>query len=126
MNQYLIEIEPTSITPFCKLDLANNVLALKGRSSSFSSKEFYRPIIEKIDHAFNLGRDTLTANFEFEYFNTTSSKCIFQLLEKLAKAKTSGTNVIINWFYEEDDDDMKETGKDYEEILGLNFNYIPV
>lgn len=126
MEKYSIQIEPTSITPFCKLDLTNNVLAFKGRSSPCSSLDFYNPIIENVDQAFRQGKDTLTANFEFEYFNTSSSKCIYNLLRRLANAKGDGANVIINWFYEEDDDDMRETGEDYEEVLGLTFNYIPV
>ena len=33
---------------------------------------------------------------------------------------------MINWFYEKCDDDMKETGEDYEDVLGMSFNYIIV
>ena len=126
MEIHSLKIESTSITPSCTLDWNNNILNFKGRSSPCSSTEFYKPITEKIVTAFNQGRKSLTANFEFEYFNTSSSKCIYDLLKKLSIAQSKGADVIVNWFYEEDDEDMKETGEDYEEILGLNFNYIPI
>ena len=48
------------------------------------------------------------------------------ITEEAQIAQNNGADVIVNWFYEEDDEDMRETGEDYEEILGLNFNYIPV
>ncbi len=126
METHSLKIAQTSITPSCTLDWDKNTLNMKGRSSPCSSMEFYSPITEKIVHAFRQGRKSLTANFEFEYFNTSSSKCIYDLLKKLSIAQNNGADVIVNWFYEEDDEDMRETGEDYEEILGLNFNYIPV
>ena len=126
MEHYSLHIEPTSITPACQLDFNNGVLDFKGRSSPCSSREFYSPIIQNIEGAFNGGNNTLTANFAFEYFNTSSSKCLFDLLKRLARYKNEGADVIINWFYEEEDEDMKEAGEDYEDILGVGFNYIPM
>lgn len=126
MEQYSLHIEPTGTTPFCQLDFTRGVLDFKGRSSPCASREFYHPIIENIENAFETGSDTLTANFRFEYFNTSSSKCLFDLLKRLAKHKSKGAEVTINWFYDEEDDDMKETGEDYEDLLGVNFNYIPM
>lgn len=122
----ILRIEPTKSTPYCQLDLSEGILDLRGRSSPSSSIEFYSPIIQNVESAFQNGTSTLTANFNFEYFNTSSSKCLFDLLKKLAAYMSKGADVIINWYYEEEDEDMKETGEDYEEILGLSFNYIPV
>ena len=125
-DPYLVKIEPTRITPYFKLDLASGIMDFKGRSSPCASREFYYPIIERIENAFREGTNTLTANFAFEYFNTSSSKCLFDILRKLARYKTEGANVVVNWYYDEFDDDMKETGEDYEDILGMDFNYIPI
>lgn len=126
MNEPTVKIEPTRITPLFKLDLVNGTMEFRGRSASCSSQSFYNPILQRIDDAFKKGTKTLTANFAFEYFNTSSSKCLFDILKRLAQFKNSGANVTINWMYEEYDDDMKETGEDYEDILGVSFNYIPL
>lgn len=82
--------------------------------------------MSKIDAAFTSGLKSLTANFAFEYFNTSSSKCLFDILKRLAQFEQSGMSICVNWFYEEDDEDMRETGEDYEDVLGLSFNYIEI
>jgi len=126
MEKLSFQLKPTRVTPLCRLDMSRHVLDFKGRSSPCSSPKFYHPIIKRIDRVFNSGNSTLTANFRFEYFNTSSSKCIYDLLKQLSKYKQKGAEITINWFFDEDDEDMKEAGEDYEDILGMSFNYIPM
>ena len=126
MEQFSFRIKPTKVTPYCKLDLGKRILSMKGRSSPESSLKFYNPIIKRLDKSFSHGNDTLTANFKFEYFNTSSSKCIYDLLKRLAYHKQNGAQITVNWYYDDGDEDMKEAGEDYEDILGMSFNYIPV
>ena len=40
--------------------------------------------------------------------------------------KTKGAEVLVNWYYEEDDEDMEEAGEDYQAIIKLPFNMIEV
>lgn len=124
MRTSTLKIEPTDVTPFFKLDLRAETMEFRGRSLSCASQRFFKPIMQQIEYAFERGTNTLTANFDFEYFNTSSSKCVFDILKKLALYKSSGANVVINWIYEKYDEDMKETGEDYENILGVSFNHI--
>ena len=125
MEKLSFRIKPTKVTPYCKFDLSKRILSMKGRSSPESSLKFYSPIIKRLDKSFANGNDTLTANFKFEYFNTSSSKCIYDLLKRLAYHEQNGANITVNWYYDEGDEDMKEAGEDYEDILGMRFNYIP-
>ena len=37
-----------------------------------------------------------------------------------------GNPVEINWYYEEDDEDMFEAGEDYQSIINLNFKMIEI
>jgi hypothetical protein len=61
---------------------------------------------------------------KLEYFNTSSSKCILDLFKKLERL--DGTEVSINWYFEEDDEDMEEAGEDYQAIINLPFKMIEV
>ena len=126
MKELSFIIKPTKVTPACRFDVSRQRLDFKGRSSPESSLKFYNPIMKRLEKSFIDGNDTLTANFKFEYFNTSSSKCIYDLLKQLARHKSKGADITINWYYEEDDFDMKEAGEDYEDILGIEFNYISV
>ena len=38
----------------------------------------------------------------------------------------SGTDVKVNWYYEEDDEDMLAAGEDYQAIIDLPFKMIEV
>ena len=57
-------------------------------------------------------------NVQLEYFNTSSSKCILDVFKKLEAIHKAKNDVIINWHYEEDDEDMLEAGEDYESSSG--------
>ncbi len=86
---------------------------------------FYQRIYDTIDQYF-INEQTINVHLLFEYFNTSSSKCIFVLFRQLKKYVDDGYDVNINWFYEEDDDDMLETGEDYADIINVDINMIEV
>jgi len=65
------------------------------------------------------------SQFSFEYFNTSSSKCLYDILKQIAGLKVAGSEVEINWFYEDYDDDMRETGKTMKMPLGWNSIIFP-
>ena len=119
-----LTIEPTRVTPYVQMDIDKGIIEFKGRSSPEASLDFFLPILDNIKNEFSSNCDSIQANFAFEYFNTSSSKCLFDILKNLAKMEREGKDVEINWFYEGWDDDMKESGEDYEDVLGVKFNYI--
>ena len=65
-------------------------------------------------------------NIHLEYFNTSSSKCILDIFKKLESIKNAGNEVNINWYYEEDDEDMLEAGEDYQAIIGVPFKMVQI
>ena len=121
-----IFIEPTRVTPLVNFDFEEGILELKGRSSPENSILFYQKIIEGLEEFADSDQETFTANFSFEYFNTSSSKCLFDVFKRLSKIEEAGKDLIINWYYEEDDEDMMEAGEDYADLLDLEFNFLEI
>ena len=121
-----IFIEPTKVTPLINFDPEEGLLEIKGRSSPENSVQFFQGIMESLDSYIEEGEKSLTANFAFEYFNTSSSKCLFDVFKKISRIEDSGKEITINWFYEEDDDDMMEAGEDYSDLLELEFNFLEI
>ena len=70
--------------------------------------------------------DLTQVNVQLEYFNTSSSKCILDVFKKLEAIHKGKSEVIINWYYEEDDEDMLEAGEDYESIIRVPFKMIEI
>jgi len=119
-------MEPSRVTPLINFDPDEGVLEMKGRSSPENSIMFYQKTIHNLGLFAENGHGDFTANFAFEYFNTSSSKCLFDVFKKLVKIRDSGKELVINWFFEEDDEDMMEAGEDYSDLLDLEFNFIEI
>jgi hypothetical protein len=118
-----IAIEPSTKTPTVTMDPEQGLVEIKGRSIPENSVEFYRPVMEWLDEYNNAATATTTTNvnIQLEYFNTSSSKCILDIFKKLELINKKSNNIVINWFYEEDDEDMQEAGEDYQAIIKVPF-----
>ena len=118
-----IRIDGTPKTPTVRFLAAEGLLEIKGRSIPENSIEFYKPLIDWIDFYSKNPREATTVNIQLEYFNTSSSKCILDVFKRLESIKDG---VQINWYYEEDDEDMLEAGEDYDAIISIPFKMIEI
>lgn len=119
-------LEGSAKTPSVKFDAGNGVLELKGRSIPENSVEFYKPLNDWIDNYGGSPKPVTILDMKLEYFNTSSSKCILDLFKQLESLNGKGTEVKVNWYFEEDDEDMEEAGEDYQAIIGLEFKMVEV
>ncbi len=111
-------------TPEIVFDPTTGTLLLKGRSIPENSIAFYKPLNDWIDQYAVHPASHTVVEMKLEYFNTSSSKCMLDLFKKLEKL--NGTVVSVNWYFEEDDEDMEEAGEDYQSIIRLPFKMIEV
>ncbi len=116
-----IIIEGTPKTPSVNFDPQKGTIEISGRSIPENSIEFYKPLIDWLDQYLNGPAKLTEVKIQLEYFNTSSSKCILDVFKKLEAIYKSGNEVVINWFYEEDDEDMLEAGEDYQSIIKVPF-----
>ncbi len=122
----LIRIEGTPKTPTIVMNPDSGVIDIKGRSIPENSIEFYKPIVDWLDEYAGSPAAKTIVNVQLEYFNTSSSKCILDVFKKLEVLKKNQNDVVINWYYEEDDEDMLEAGEDYESIIKVPFKMIQI
>jgi hypothetical protein len=55
------------------------------------------------------------------YFNTASSKLLLDILIALETMYENGKDIVVHWFYDEDDEDMLEAGEEYADIVDVPF-----
>ncbi|HPW65910.1 MAG TPA: DUF1987 domain-containing protein [Salinivirgaceae bacterium] len=115
-----IKIEGSPKTPTVNFE-ASGKIEIKGRSIPENSIEFYKPLIDWLDQYLTNPAKMTNVDVQLEYFNTSSSKCILDVLKKLEAIYKAGNEVVINWHYEEDDEDMLEAGEDYQSIIKVPF-----
>jgi hypothetical protein len=121
-----IIIEGTPKTPSIKFDAKEGIFEIKGRSIPENSVEFYKPLNEWLDNYMQVPLDKTVVNIRLEYFNTSSSKCILDVFKRLEAIHRTKHDVEINWYYEEDDEDMLEAGEDYDSIIKVPFKMIEI
>ena len=121
-----IYIEPTPKTPEINFNAEKGLISMKGRSIPEHTVEFYKPLHNWIDeYGQNPSSNTIIEIF-IEYYNTSSSKSILDLLKRLEAIHTSGNDVLLKWFYEEDDESLMESGEEFKSMVDIPFELIPV
>ena len=120
-------IEGSNKTPAISFKAETGTLEIAGKSIPENSFGFYQPLFSWIDN-FVLNPVAKTdIKISLEYFNTSSSKCLLDILRKLEALKKSGkSTVTVSWYYEADDEDMMEAGQDYDSLVDLTFNIIKI
>jgi hypothetical protein len=116
-------IEGKEDTPEINFDKEQGIFDITGRSLPEDIVRFYTPIYDWLQDYINNPNDVTIVNMKIDYFNSASHKAINEILEILTDLLKTGKKITINWHYLEDDDDMHESGLDFEELTGLNFEY---
>ena len=119
-------IEGTPKTPTIRFDSKAGIFEIKGRSIPENSVEFYKPLTDWLDSYKDQPLPKTTVDVRLEYFNTSSSKCILEVFKKLEVIHKAQFEVEVNWYYEEDDEDMLEAGEDYESIIRVPFKMMEI
>ena len=120
----LLSIAKGKHTPFINFDLTNGILNIKGKSIPENAPEFTQPVIETITEC-SLALQTITTpNISLIFFNTSSSKYLIKVLTSFASHNNKGTNVLVNWHHDTDDEDRLETANDPKNSCEPDFKYI--
>ena len=121
-----INIEATSKTPGVGFYADKGLITIKGRSIPEHTVEFYKPLHQWIDEYGVNPQPLTTIEIFIEYYNTSSSKSILDLLKRLENIHKMGNNMIVKWFYEEDDEALFESGEEYCSMVEIPFELIAV
>jgi hypothetical protein len=118
-----LQIPGSNKTPEISFDASSKVLSISGRSIPENSIEFYKPMLAWMEQFAATQPESTILQIKLEYFNTSSSKCLLDIFKKL---ETIGGKCQVEWYYEQDDEDMLEAGEDYEAIVHVPFKMIGV
>lgn len=118
--------ESTPKTPDIAFDSVTGIFEIKGMSCAEHALDFYKPIFDWLDEYSANPRPVTILNVKLKYFNTSSAKCLLQLLERIGNIKENGFDVQIYWFYNKDDEQMITDGENYSVILGLPIKLIEI
>ena len=112
-------------TPYIKLDKESCKLTIIGKSYPEDATLFYTPLVEEIDKCkSDLSKSKITIKIALEIMNSVSTKYLFQVIKEIYE---SAKETVIDWYYEEEDEDMEEAGENFKSSFPKsNFNLIEV
>jgi len=115
-------IASTDTTPDVYFDCNKGIMEIKGASYDEDSTEFYHRVIEWVDNYEKEPNSTVVLNFHLKYLNSSSTYSLYELLKRFSEFKAKGVHVTVNWFHNEEDEDIREAGEEYSELLEMKFN----
>ena len=129
-----LHIQQTHTSPEIYFSPEENKFTIRGTSAPEDVRALYYPVIEWIRifiddvldgefKEFNAD-NPLRFRIDLSYFNSSSAKFLFDILTELKRLHSSGTPVLIEWYFEEGDPDMEDAGNDISLLVGLEFSYI--
>lgn len=124
-----IRIGKGDTTPLLDFNIESKEFLLEGECRPENVLTFFEPVMKWLDRYVELttaqkSGGKLDFHFKLEYYNSSSSKFIFNIFKRLKIIQDTGVKVTMFWFYDVLDEDLLECGQEYEKILGLNFEYI--
>ena len=129
-----LKIEKSSRAPEVLLDIDKGYFKMKYDSRPENVRKFYFPIIEALNSGlqelFDTGKyesfkeNPFIFSYKLGYFNSSSAKFILDIMNIARNFHDKGLNILVEWYYQDDDEDMLEAGEDFADFCEMEFKFI--
>lgn len=101
-------------------------LEIRGKSYDEDVVPLYLMLLQKIKEFAASGNDKLEVAIYLKYFNTASSKCLFDLVKALKDLhEKNGVSVKMVWYFIEGDEAMEEEIEEFKDEIEFDFKILP-
>lgn len=115
-----IDLKQTKSSPAIWFDPERAVLGIFGESYPENSFEFYAPLFAWLREALP-GLPALSVQVNVSYMNSSSTKCMLDLLDALEAAHEQGKRIELDWFYDRDNPRSLELAREFREDCRFEF-----
>jgi hypothetical protein len=123
MNE--LKIPATKNSPDILLNPGGSI-KIKGRSIHENIIDFFNPVIRWVEEYVEEPADFTSVDISLEYVNSASAKMIINFLQKISYIQFKHKKLVINWYYEEGDEDILERGEYFSTVVRIPFNFIMI
>lgn len=121
MNKLFTEAAEDS--PSIMFDGELGIMEIKGKSLPEDAIVCYTPLYQAVSEYVKSPKDKTTVNLRLEYLNSSSAKKILKIINLLEELPSQGYPVEINWYYNENDEDMLEEGMEFRRLTTLHIKF---
>lgn len=119
-----LSIPATLSSPQVQGDAGQGLLCLSGESYPENTFEFFKPILAWVTDCLAKDNGPFTLELRLAYLNTSSIKCLMDLLDDLEEAHRAGRGMTVKWFYDAENDRALDLAEEFKEDLTLPFEII--
>lgn len=122
MNNLIVE-KTSPVTPYVNFNAETGICEIEGQSYIANTYAFYEPLyswLEEFVTVSNSSHKDVDFNLKITYFNTSSSKCILEMLRILRKHRDKGGNLRVNWYLSRQDEDLEDEVQYFAVAAGLD------
>lgn len=122
MKDLIINAEKDTLKVTCHYE--TGLIKLEGVSYPADAAEFFNPIFEWLELYIEQVSGAIVMNLFINYLNTSSTKCLFDIIDRMEEYHNDGNKAQVNWYYEKNDEDIKEIGLEFQEDMQLPFEVL--
>lgn len=120
----MLEIKATRSSPEIMFYREKGILVIRGESYPENSFQFFAPVFQWLEKEFR-ELEKLEIHVNINYMNSSSTKCMLDILDILDEAYSRGADIKIMWFYDSANERALDLAEEFREDLGLDFEIIP-
>jgi hypothetical protein len=111
-------------TPSVRLDARRGLMELSGESYPENAFDFYAPVLEWARQFLSTYPAPLRLELRMSYLNTSSTKCLIDLLDMMEEAHRAGRDASVAWFCDRDNERARESAEEFREDVSLPFEIV--
>ncbi len=120
-----LNIIATKQSPEIYMSADDGVIKFIGKSRPEDALLFYEPVIDWVKEYANDPQPQTTVIFDLEYFNSSTTKVFKRFFDCFLKIINQGKELVIEWHYQEEDEDMQDVGEELASLYALPFTFMP-
>jgi SiaC family regulatory phosphoprotein len=101
-------------------------IRIRGRSIHENAVDFFAPVEQWISAYIISPANVTSVEIALDYFNSASAKVFIAILQKITYVTLKHKKFVINWYYEDGDEDILERGEYFASILDVPVNFIKI
>jgi hypothetical protein len=121
-------IAPTPSSPEVDFRFDTHQLHLRGESYPENAAAFYGEVLAQLK-AYLAAQDSrhIEVHIALAYFNSSSTKMLFNLIAALNDAVEAGNQIALHWYHDAEDDTILEFGQElHDDFPAIAFSSHPV
>lgn len=107
-----IYVARTNQSPEVDFRFSEHKLKMTGEAYPENANAFFLHVLTGLENYLSsTDGQTIEFNFKLTYFNSASTKMLYNMFELLNESSSKNNHIILNWFYDEEDDTIQEFGE---------------